>query len=353
MDRYIGLDVHKASTTVAVVGPSGKHLKSVVVETTGEALIEAIRLIPSPRHVCLEEGTQSDWLYEILTAHAVRVVVVGIGASRGPHRSKSDKGDAFNLANALRLGNIETTVYKPKGEFRRLRYLANAYGKIVGDSTRNKNRIKAMYRSRGISTDDTLWYSPVNREKRLKLLPTSAQFAAGLLFEEQDMLSSLKKKAEKEMLKEAKKHPISQVLETCPGLGPIRVAELLSIVVTPHRFRTSRQFWGYCGLGLVTRTSAEWIQDANNQWIKAHVPQTRGLNKNHNARLKHIYKGAATTVISRANSSLYSDYQRLLEAGTKPNLAKLTVARKIAAISLAMWKNKEVYGVRGRSVKID
>jgi hypothetical protein len=235
------------------------------------------------------------------------------------------------------------------------------------------NRIKAMYRSRGISTDDTLWYSPVNREKRLKLLPTSAQFAAGLLFEEQDMLSSLKKKAEKEMLTEAKKHPISQVLETCPGLGPIRVAELLSIVVTPHRFRTSRQFWGYCGLGLVTRTSAEWIQDANNQWIKAHVPQTRGLNKNHNARLKHIYKGAATTVISRApstpsdrrsevyspglshsgprsgndcestrNSSLYSDYQRLLEAGTKPNLAKLTVARKIAAISLAMWKNKEV-----------
>ena len=66
------------------------------------------------------------------------------------------------------------------------------------------------------------------------------------------------------------------------------------------------------------------------------------LNKNHNARLKYIYKGAATTVIHRANSSLYDDYQRLLEAGTKPNLAKLTVARKIAAISLAMWKNKEV-----------
>jgi len=40
---------------------------------------------------------------------------------------------------------------------------------------------------------------------------------------------------------------------------------------------------------------------------------------------------------------LHQDYQRLLAAGTKPNLAKLTIARKIAAIALSMWKSKEGY----------
>ena len=57
-----------------------------------------------------------------------------------------------------------------------------------------------------------------------------------------------------------------------------------------------------------------------------------------------MFKGAATTVVSQLpNTPLHKDYQRLLAAGTKPNLAKLTLARKIAAAALAMWKHKEVY----------
>ena len=40
---------------------------------------------------------------------------------------------------------------------------------------------------------------------------------------------------------------------------------------------------------------------------------------------------------------LHADYQRMLDGGTKPNLAKLTLARKVASIVLAMWKHQEVY----------
>ena len=60
--------------------------------------------------------------------------------------------------------------------------------------------------------------------------------------------------------------------------------------------------------------------------------------------LKHIFKGAATTVITQLETEpLHLDYQRLLPAGTKPNLARLTIARKLAAIVLSMWKNNERY----------
>ena len=53
MDRYIGLDVHASSCTVAVVGPSGKRLGTQVVEANAGALIEVLRGIPKRRHLCL------------------------------------------------------------------------------------------------------------------------------------------------------------------------------------------------------------------------------------------------------------------------------------------------------------
>ena len=45
MERYIGPDVHAASSTLAVVSRAGKRLQTAVVETNGRALVEAIRMI--------------------------------------------------------------------------------------------------------------------------------------------------------------------------------------------------------------------------------------------------------------------------------------------------------------------
>jgi hypothetical protein len=48
-------------------------------------------------------------------------------------------------------------------------------------------------------------------------------------------------------------------------------------------------------------------------------------------------------VAQHPDDSLHKDYERMIASGIKPNLAKLTLARKIAAIALAMWKHKEEY----------
>jgi len=58
MERYIGLDAHASSCTLAAVGPSGKRLGSHVVETNARALIEVLRGIPRNRHVCVEERAE-------------------------------------------------------------------------------------------------------------------------------------------------------------------------------------------------------------------------------------------------------------------------------------------------------
>ena len=62
MERHIGLDVHAASCTVAIVSGAGKTLRDFPVETSGQALIEAISAIAGHRHLIMEEGTQSVWL---------------------------------------------------------------------------------------------------------------------------------------------------------------------------------------------------------------------------------------------------------------------------------------------------
>lgn len=67
----------------------------------------------------------------------------------------------------------------------------------------------------------------------------------------------------------------------------------------------------------------------------------RGLNKDHNHELKDIFKGAATRV-SGSRGPLRDFYENLLAKGRKPTLARLTLTRKIAAITLIVWK-KEVH----------
>ena len=66
----------------------------------------------------------------------------------------------------------------------------------------------------------------------------------------------------------------------------------------------------------------------------------RGLNKDYNHDLKDIFKGAAMRA-STAAGPLHDFYENLLAKGRKPTMARLTLARKIAAITLIVWK-KEV-----------
>jgi transposase len=341
MERYIGMDVHAASCTLAVISEKGRKLKDFPVETNGQALVEAIRMIPGHKHLVFEEGLQSAWLYETLNPHVDEIVVAGITTSRG---QKSDKVDAYGLAENLRVGSLDKHVFKAPRQFTRLREFSRSHMALVSDTVRVQARIKALYRSRGIMVSGVDVYGLRHREEWQKQLPSSMQTRATRLYDYLDFLLEQKKQAEADLLREAKKHPVAKILETAPGFGPIRAARLLPIVVTPHRFRTKRQFWSYCGLSIVTRSSSDWVQTADRTWIKARVPQTRGLSLQHNHFLKSIFKGAATTVITQRNKDpIYHRYERLIDGGTKPNLAKVSLARMIAATVLRMWKDEEEY----------
>ncbi len=295
MDRYIGLDVHAISCTMAIVGPSGRKLGSHVLETHGKVLIDAIKRIPRPRHLCMEEGTQSAWLYEVLSPHVDELVVHQPAISRG---QKNDLEDAFGLANDLRLGTLDTQVFKAPTRYTRLRQLVRTHSMLVRDSTRTQLRLKAMFRERGLRTPGGAVYTKKHRDRFRALLPPPSRDTSDLLFQQFDAVSRIKLDAEAMIIKELDRHPISPVLQTCPAIGPVRTARLMATVVTPHRFRTARQFWSYSGLGIVMRTSSDWSR-TDGEWARAKVSKTRGLNPCHNRVLKDVFKGAAQMVASQ------------------------------------------------------
>jgi transposase len=340
MDRYVGLDAHPASCTFGVMGPSGKRLKSMVVETNGAALVEAVKGIPGRVHLCLEEGSQSAWLHELLSPHVVELVVAVAPESKG---AKDDLRDAWARAEELRTGSIETRVYKAPLHLAALRNAVRGYGFAVRDAVRAMNRLRSVFLSRGVAVNDGI-YNARGRVRWIGKLTSPHRRLAEWLGRQLDQLVPLREEAEKWLLEEAKTHPIIRTLATAPGMGPIRTAQVVAITANPHRFRTRRQYWSYCGFAIVTRSSSDWVQGKDGRWERSQVLQTRGLTRKRHPLLKSVFKGAATTVIGQLpDHPLHKDYERMLAAGIKPNLAKLTLARKIAATVLSMWKHQEVY----------
>jgi hypothetical protein len=117
---------------------------------------------------------------------------------------------------------------------------------------------------------------------------------AEIYYQQLDALRSLREQARRDLLAEGRKHSAMRLLRQIPSIGPIRAVLLIALMQTPHRFRTKRQLWAYCGLALKTSTSGEYrIVEGQLKRSKKFLA-IRGLNTNHNHDLKNIFKGAAT-----------------------------------------------------------
>jgi len=154
-----------------------------------------------------------------------------------------------------------------------------------------------------------------------------------------DALRPLMADAERALGRECRAHAAYPVLHSIPGLGPIRIGAIIAAIKTPHRFRRNRQLWTYAGLAVVTSSSSEQEFVDGELRRRKGVVHTRGLNTNYNRRLKEALKGAAETASHR--EPFKALYEAMRARGTKPELAKVTLARKIATLVLTLWKKGE------------
>jgi transposase len=340
-EKYIGLDVHQATISVAVLDCTGKLVMESILETKAETILEFLAGLSGTLSVTFEEGTWAAWLYDLLKPHVANLVVCN------PRKNallqdgnKSDRIDARKLAELLRGGYLKP-VYHGENGVRMLRELARSYLTIVKDLSRVMNRLKALYRSWAIPCAGRDVYYRRHRDEWLsKIGEAGVRRRAEQLYQQLDMLQHLRQQARRELLAESRKHPITAKLRQIPALGPIRSALAVALIQTPHRFRTKRQLWAYSGLALETRTSGEHCYVKGQLRRSKKQVSIRGLNQDHNHHLKGLFKGAATTASVRPGP-LQEFYQASLAKGIQPTMARLTLARKIAAITLTLWKKGE------------
>ena len=140
-----------------------------------------------------------------------------------------------------------------------------------------------------------------------------------------------------ELVWESYQHPAVKLLRQIPSIGPIRAALLVALLQTPHRFRSKRQLWAYSGFAVETHDSGEYRCVRGKLQRNRERITVRGLNDNHNKDLKSLFKSAAISASTRPGP-LRDFYEARVEKGIRPTMARLTLARKIAAISLTMWK---------------
>ena len=344
--KYIGLDVHKEAITIAVRNGAGKLVMESIVETKASTLLDFLHGQRGELHVTLEEGTWAAWLYDVLKPHVAEILVCN------PRRnallkegSKNDRVDARKLSELLHAGMLRA-VYHGENGLRTLRELGRSYQVVSKDLKRVMNRIKALYRSWGIPCTGTQVYSRRNREQWLKKIgEAGVRRRAELFYQQLDGLQALRRTVRAELLVESRKHQAVKGLRQIPFIGPLRAAQLVALMQTPHRFRSKRQLWTCSGLGVETHDSAQY-RYVDGQLQRSKKPQqVRGLNQNHNHTLKEIFKSAALSATLRAGP--FQDfYEGLLAKGMKPELARVTLARKIAAITLTLWKKGECFDAR-------
>lgn len=342
-DKYVGMDVHQSSTVAAVHDEKGQSVMEAILKTEARTIGDFLKSQRGTIHVTFEEGAQAAWLYEIVQPLVTEVIVCN------PRRNKllavgnkGDRVDAHKLAELLRGRQLKGVYHGGGGGVRRLKELVHNYDSLVEDTTRVMNRIKAIYRGRAIRCAGRDVYYARHREHWLEqLCEAGVQQRAEFLYQELDRLKPLKREAKQVMLQESRQQPSYSILKQIPVLGPIRMAQIQAKVASPHRFRTKRQFWSYSGLAVVTRSSSDYEFREGRVQKRPRAVRTRGLNPNFNHRLKYVFKSAAVEGIRREPFQTY--YQKRLAAGIRPEMARLTLARKIAALTLTLWKKGEPF----------
>jgi transposase len=337
--KYIGMDVHKESISIAVMNGAGKMVMECVIETKASMILQFIDGLRGDVQVTFEEGTSAAWLYDLLKPRVTKLVVCDPRKNRSMREGhQNDKIDARRLAELLRLDHLNP-VYHGEHGLRTLKELVRSYLTITKDHGRVMSRVKALYRSWAIPCAGKQVYTSRHRAEWMgKIREPGVRRRAEFYYQQLDALRLLRQEVRRDLLAESKKHKAWERLCQIPSIGPIRSAELLGILQTPHRFRTKRQLWTYCGLGIETQSSADH-RVVEGQLVRRAKKQAevRGLNANCNHDLKNLFKGAAVVAASKPGP-FEEFYARLLAKGMRSEMARLTLARKIATIVLIVWK---------------
>jgi transposase len=256
--RFLGLDVHAETITVAVAEPDGEVRSLGTIANREESIRKLVKKLGPPEHLraCYEAGPTGYVLYWQLTQLGVECAVVAptLVPTKAGDRVKTDRRDALKLGRSHRSGDL-TAVWVPDADSEALRDLVRAREAAKQDQLRARHRLSKFLLRTGQrpALGMKAWTEPYMAWVRQVRFEQPAQQATLLDYlHEVDHMAARVKRLEQAITEVVKRAP-PQVQEVVRGLQALRgIAEISAVTIVAElgqisRFDTARQLMGYSG----------------------------------------------------------------------------------------------------------
>jgi transposase len=283
MNIYVGMDVHRKRSQVAIVDEAGDQERNCNVPNDPAKLVPILGALAPGTPVAFEAAYGWGWLVELLEELELEPHLVHPSRCKAiaSARLKNDKVDARTLAQLLRADLLPEAWIAPQAT-RDLRALLRHRASLVRSSTACKSRVHAVLADRGIPERPSLWTGPGRAWLQALPLPPIPREVVddccGLL----DALATPIARLEREIGALAKPDPRVQALMALPGVGRLTAMTLAAEIGDISRFPTARKLCAWAGLtpavrnsdrkvrhGHITKQGSPWVR-----WILQEAAQT-------------------------------------------------------------------------------
>jgi transposase len=358
LTRYVGIDAHAASLTIAIAEPDGSvHSWGEIPNTLAAVrkLVHKLRLAGYRLQVCYETGPTGYVLHEWCTALGIPcdVIATGLIPRRATDRIKTNRRDALMLARLYRAGEL-TPIFIPDAAHLALRDLVRAREDAVDDLNRARHRLSKFLLRHGYtkpegvtpwSTRHRLWiHRLITTEPRFTTLPTVQAVCLDYLGTV-DQLTDRRQRFERTIAAAVEAAPprlraLVHGLQALRGVALVTAATIASELGTLRRFRKPTALMSYAGVTPSEHSTGDHRRQG-------------GITKCGNAHLRRVLIEAAwhyqypprltlaqrsrtglTTARGRqvawaAQQRLCPRFRALVARGKRPTVAVTAVAREL------------------------
>jgi transposase len=247
---YTGIDLHRKTSFLTTVDSKGRIVKKANLINDEATVLEYFLSLDDDTQVVIESTATWYWLYDLLTAHSIPVVVSNPVKTKAiaSARIKNDKLDSHMLAQLLR-ADLLATVHVSSPQTRKLKELPRHRHKLVRDSVRMKNRIHNIIAKNNLSVP----VSDLFGKRGLEFL-SEAQLPSYQRDQVETYLAlyhQIKEHTDaltQQIRQRASCDPRAQLLMTIPGVGPITAMFIAAEIEDIGRFKSYRHLASYAGL---------------------------------------------------------------------------------------------------------
>lgn len=342
---FVGLDVHKKQWTVSVQSHHMVLGKPMVVEPSAQKLVNYLRRqYPGGcYHAAYEAGYSGFWPARDLQRQGVDVIVVNPADIPTKHKersNKTDRVDSRKLARSLENKELKG-IYIPDRLAEEYRMLNRYRGRLVGEQTRLKNRIKAVLAEFNFRVPVALegkrwsgtylkWLQSVRFDTRYAQMAYEEQLAQ--LNESRQRLSRVLRELKQMTREHASIGKQVELLQTVPGIGFITAMLLITELIDMDRFQRFEDMVSYVGLAPSVHESDE-------------RSYSRGLTRRCHKELRSKLLESAWIAV-RKDPVLTMKYGKLCQRMNKKK-AIIRIAKMLLNRIRTVWKTQTpyVYGV--------